>query len=314
LTILGSRLKVGSSAWTPAAPFFQVPDRNLTGSALLNDDRGTLYFFNGLSAAQGYRTMLALVMRISRDNGVTWSRPKLINPRRNDPWESNQPIASVCLLSDGTIVLPSDAPLRRKGGGTALWMSGDGGKSWAITKGTIAGIHASVVERPGGELLAFGRHLGGGSEGKIPQSVSTDRGESWVYSSGPFPGIGGGQRLVLRRLRGGPVLCVSFTDAPGDNKGMTFSNTEGNELHGYGLFAAVSFDDGRTWPVRKLLTPGEGLFNTAGHTRQFLADATHAEPRGYLATTQTPDGIIHLISSGLHYRFNLAWLREGQED
>ena len=24
--------------------------------------------------------------------------------------------------------------------------------------------------------------------------------------------------------------------------------------------------------------------------------------------TQTPDGTIHLISSGLHYRFNLAWL------
>ena len=26
--------------------------------------------------------------------------------------------------------------------------------------------------------------------------------------------------------------------------------------------------------------------------------ATHAEPQGYLAVTQTPDGIIHLISSG----------------
>ena len=38
-------------------------------------------------------------------------------------------------------------------------------------------------------------------------------------------------------------------------------------------------------------------------------DATHAEPKGYLAATQTPDGIIHLISSGIHYRFNLAWLR-----
>jgi len=95
---------------------------------------------------------------------------------------------------------------------------------------------------------------------------------------------------------------------------MTFSDAKGNEHCGHGLFAAVSFDDGRTWPIRKLLTPGEGLFNTAGHTRQFLADTTHAEPRGYLAATQTPDEIIHLISSGLHYRFNLAWLREGRED
>jgi hypothetical protein len=37
-------------------------------------------------------------------------------------------------------------------------------------------------------------------------------------------------------------------------------------------------------------------------------DETHAEPLGYLAATQTPDGTIHLLSSGLHYRFNLPWL------
>ena len=34
------------------------------------------------------------------------------------------------------------------------------------------------------------------------------------------------------------------------------------------------------------------------------------EPAGYLAATQTPDGTIHLLSSRLHYRFNLAWLRQ----
>ena len=45
-----------------------------------------------------------------------------------------------------------------------------------------------------------------------------------------------------------------------------------------------------------------------GNTGRFTMDATHAEPAGYLAATQTPDGIIHLISSRLHYRFNLAWL------
>ncbi len=34
-----------------------------------------------------------------------------------------------------------------------------------------------------------------------------------------------------------------------------------------------------------------------------------AEPRGYMAGTQTPDGVIHLISSKQHYAFNLAWLK-----
>lgn len=37
-------------------------------------------------------------------------------------------------------------------------------------------------------------------------------------------------------------------------------------------------------------------------------DENHAEPRGYLAGTQTPDNVVHILSSRLHYRFNLAWL------
>ena len=49
-------------------------------------------------------------------------------------------------------------------------------------------------------------------------------------------------------------------------------------------------------------------------TDQFTMDATHAEPKAYLAARQTPDGIIHRISSGIHYRFNLAWLRLANRD
>jgi hypothetical protein len=74
------------------------------------------------------------------------------------------------------------------------------------------------------------------------------------------------------------------------------------------MFAAISYDEGKTWPVRKLMTPGEGEFDGGAWTRTFKTDATHAEPRGYLAATQSPDNVIHLISSILHYRFNLEWL------
>lgn len=34
------------------------------------------------------------------------------------------------------------------------------------------------------------------------------------------------------------------------------------------------------------------------------------ETKGCMAATQTPNGVIHLISSALHYRFNLAWLKK----
>ena len=109
------------------------------------------------------------------------------------------------------------------------------------------------------------------------------------------------------RLAEGPILFVSFADT------VELVDAAGGPFEGHGLYAALSFDEGETWPVRKLVTPGTGSFDGGAWTRDFVADATHAEPRGYLAATQAPDGIIHLISSAIHYRFNLAWLKEPHE-
>jgi len=170
-----------------------------------------------------------------------------------------------------------------------------------------------VAELGDGRLLAFGR--GDSINGRMPMSVSSDLGKTWTYHASPFPPIDGGQRLVLKRLQEEALLLVSFTSgnrSVPESKGMTFMNQEGQEFTGHGLFAAVSFDDGETWPLRKLLTPGEGKFNGGAWTQDFTATPTRAEHAGYLAATQTPDGVIHLISSRLHYRFNLAWLKQSK--
>jgi len=203
-------------------------------------------------------------------------------------------------------------------GGTALHLSRDGGQTWTdpgkgkpasrfvqenTGEGTIAGIHAQVVELTDGRLMALGR--GDSILGQMPMSLSADLGRTWTYQASPFPPIGGGQRLVLRRLHEGPLLLVSFTSgdrrAPEAN-GMTFTDQDGNPFVGHGLFAALSFDEGGTWPVRKLLTPGAGAYDGGAHTGPFTATPTRAEHAGYLAATQTPDGVIHLVSSRLHYR------------
>ncbi len=120
--------------------------------------------------------------------------------------------------------------------------------------------------------------------------------------------------VVLMRLRQGPILFVGFTDSSSKlrrSKGMLFPDASGRQRRVFGLFAALSFDEGRTWPVKKLITPGSdaATFDGGAWTRTFTLDATHAEPKGYLAATQSPDGTVHLISSKLYYRFNLAWLK-----
>lgn len=326
LTVVASRLRAGATKWEPAAEFFKAPDRNMTGSSIFNDGHGTLHHLNGLEAA-GHWANLALVHRTSRDYGATWSLPRLVNPHHQP---RNQVISGGSVTSEGWLIQTCDAHYDHNGG-TSVHLSRDGGQTWTDPGagtppptfaagdhgGTIAGIHGGVVSLRDGRLLAFGRgdSITQGGLPRMPQSVSTDMGKSWTYQASPWPSLHGGQRLVLMRLNEGPLLLCSFTDNSRDLKspvGMRFTDRTGREFTGFGAFAAVSYDDGASWPVRKLITHGGQAqsYDGGAWTGTFTMDATHAEPKGYLAATQAPDGVIHLISSALHYRFNLAWLKE----
>ena len=126
-----------------------------------------------------------------------------------------------------------------------------------------------------------------------------------IYSATPFPGASNGQRPGLRRLKEGALLLVSFTP------GSRFRSIEGEEFTGQGAFAALSCDGGKSWPFRRLLTGGvTRTFDGQAWTKIFTMNETHAEPAGYLSAIQAPDGIIELISSGVHCRFNAAWVQQ----
>ena len=329
MVVLASRLRAGTGKWDHSSLFFKVPDRNMTGSALLNDRQGTLYHLNGVEASGDWQNLM-MVMRTSRDNGQTWSAPQIIALEHT---KRHQVIAGTIRTREGWLIQPCDAGPGSHDG-AAIHISKNGGKTWqdpwdgkplpefkeGNTGSTIAGIHAGVVQLKDGSLMALAR---GNSilnkEGKLrmPMSISKDMGKTWTYYASEFPPIDGGQRLVFMRLNEGPLLLISFTDhplrMPEAERGMIFPDREGNNYRGYGLYAAVSYDEGKTWPVKRLLTDGTTRFLDGGAwTKHFLMDATHAEPRGYMAATQSPDNLIHLVSSRLYYCFNLAWITDGR--
>jgi formylglycine-generating enzyme len=314
LTVLASRLRTGANAWDPSSEFFKAEQRNMHGSAIFYDGRGSIFHINGMAPRGGEGwSRLALLMRSSADNGVTWTAARPISSGANYQ-KRHQVIAGTLLTNDGTLVQVCDATPGGEGP-SAIHLSRDGGKTWSDPGGEIRGIHAGVTELKDGRLFALGR--GQAIDGRMPISISDNLGRSWTYHASPFPPIGSGQRLVLLRLREGPLMAISFTSGNRRNPtagNMTFQGKNGQEFTGHGMFAALSNDDGATWPVRKLLTPGAGEFDGGGHTRFFTASPTRAEHAGYLAATQSPDGVIHLISSRLHYRFNLAWLNQPSAD
>lgn len=301
MEVVASRLRKDASEWEPASTFFKVPDRNMTGSALGRLSDGTLIHMNGVANSGDWQN-LALCARRSFDNGATWTDPVLVEPKHE---KRHQVIAGTIVLKDGTVVQCCDASAESTGG-SAIHLSKDNGVTWAdqwdgkfpafsASKpgSTIAGIHVGIVELSDGSLLTMGRST---SYDKVsmPKSVSNDQGKTWNYYTTEFPAIGSGQRLVLLRLTEGPIMMASF----GEN----------------GLFVTLSEDEGQTWSTPKLLTDGvTRTLDGGAHTGTFTMDATHAEPKGYFCGTQTPDGTIHLLSSRIHYRFNLAWIRQQKE-
>ena len=303
ITVAGSRLRRGQKEWEPASLFWDPPDRNDSALALWYDGDKTLYHFNSLSVAATWGP-LAVVMRTSTDSGATWSKGRLIVPEHH----GRRQVIGFFRTRQGHFVLHCDATPSGSGG-TALHISKDRGKTWHDPGGTIAGIHAGVAETTDGRLIAFGR----GDEIKnkrgverMPMSISADLGKTWEYFPSPFTGVGGGQKPVLKRLKEGPLLLCAYGNESPEPVQITDSAGKKHTING--LYAAVSYDDGRTWPHIRVVADRARKIK-AMNGREGEISPIQGERKGYLAATQARDGVIHLISSRQHYAFNLKWLQ-----
>ena len=287
----GSRLRWGSQQWDQASLFFDAPDRNDSTPTLWFDGKDKIYYFIGISPAGEYRN-LAIALRSSIDSGSTWSPARFIMPEFGMGHRASEHIFRT---QDGAIAMAVDQKM-------SPWLSYDQALTWTNPGGHIPGTHPGVAQLDNGDLLAFCR--GGETNRRMTQSLSHDMGKTFTYSASEFPPIEGGQRLVLLKLRQGPLFFASFAD-----KGVTITDTSGQKRKVRGLFTAVSTDDGKTWPYKRLVTddgPGRSVECTNGGL--FTMSQSNAEYRGYLSVCQGLDGLVHLISSREHYSFNLKWL------
>jgi sulfatase modifying factor 1 len=297
LGIASSRLRKGATEWEPALEFWNAPDRNDHCPALWFDGKSTLYHLNGYALSH-YWEPLAVILRTSTDSGATWSPARFAVPEFAFRTMVCQRILP---LRDGSLLFGADAHPER----SAVWVSSDQGKTWSDPGGSINGIHASVVELTDGRLMALGR--GGNIDGFMPMSISANGGKSWTVTASTLPPVTYTQRFSMIRLKEGPLFIASFGP---NTEHFEHANPTDREMSN--LFAALSFDEGKTWTARRLITddaPDHGV-DTISNGR-VLMGTNASEPAGYVSACQARDRTIHVLSSINHYAFNMDWIKNG---
>jgi sulfatase modifying factor 1 len=294
LSIAASRLPFGADEWEEAYSFWDTPDRNDHCPALWFDGAETLYHLNG-TALSHFWEPLQIILRTSKDSGATWSAARYI---ASDFGFRNMVCQPIVRLRNGNWIFGADAHPEN----SAMWLSKDEGKTWEDTGGSIHGIHAAIVELTDGRLMALGR--GDNVNDHMPMSISDDYGKTWVAQASELPPITYTQRFSMTRLAEGALALATFVP---DVANLQPGQKTDRELAR--LIVAISYDDGRTWPERRLLTDGKGDHGVTGisYGRVYMGSGS-AEPTGYVSITQARNGVIHVISSMNHYAFNLAWI------
>lgn len=227
----------------------------------------------------------------SSDSGQTWSEPvdisdQVYRPDWHAAWIAS---GSAHQLSDGTIVAVAGV---RKTAGYAISnymiFSKDGGYIWSVAPGEAYdnGDEAKVVSLEDKRLMMLIR-----SKGMRKVNYSSDMGQSWG-SPVPVP------ELVEPGVNG-DVLRYSSVSGDRDTNRILFSiASHPSERRNLSVF--VSYDEGRTWPVQKVIFRG---------------------PAAYSALCRLDDGSIGLLYENGNYeiyqlcfaRFSLSWLTDGKD-
>lgn len=194
-------------------------------------------------------------MRVSTDEGATWSEPVLCMPEPGYYVVNND---RAIQLARGRIVLPAASHVykdRKISPGVAVcFFSDDAGRTWragtsiAPPPGSRSGLQEPLaVELKDGRLLMLQRT----DQGAQYRSFSTDGGETWSAAE-PSPLRSPLSPASIERLPSGELLLVwnDHADAPPALRGKRTP-----------LRAALSKDEGATWgPARTLEDAPDGWY------------------------------------------------------
>ncbi|MEU2198570.1 sialidase family protein [Isoptericola sp. NPDC019482] len=303
--IVQARLDPATGRWGDERRVTEDPVRAEQNPSLFRHPDGALWLVytsmvarnTGVEETFNLQHTSVVRRRVSHDDGRTWSDPEEWFTRPGT--FCRQPVQ---VLASGRWVFPQwlcfDDDTKNGSDVTVLQLSDDAGASWreVAVPGSRGRVHANVVELGPGELVALFRSR---SADRIYLSRSTDDGDTWTEPEPTaLPNNNAGLSAV--RLPSGRLAVAYNAQSFNDVGGPVFWPFERSQVT-----VAVSDDGGRTWPVRRVVEPGDGFTGT-GNLR-----SNHRYEYPYL---MVEGETLHLVYSYFsretmkHVVFTEAWI------
>ena len=319
--------------WSKPLRLSDDPTRSEQNPVLFTAPDGVLWLLWTAQHA-GNQDTAVVRARTSADGGATWGEQRQLLAKDGEGVFVRQPPV---VLPDGRWVLPTFACVPVPGAPwvgdhdtSSVWVSEDSGRSWTErpVPGSTGAVHMCVVPPPAGSA-GWTAYFRSRWADHVYRSTSTDA-TTW---SEPEPtelpnNNSSIQALRLDRDRIAMVLNESSRlDATArraslydevDDDGITEGavpevvdvepdrSTSGPRTAFWGaprapLTLAVSADDGRTWPWRRVLADGDG-YALSNNSR----DGLNRE-LSYPSLLQGPDGTLHVAFT--HHRKAIRYVR-----
>lgn len=277
VAIYGARLARNTTTWSAPFEMINTPGFSEGNPVLFVDPNGLLWCF--YVTVHGPSWIDArLKSRTSHDGGETWSDERVLSAQ-SGMMSAIKPI----VLQNGELLLPVNKELDGAPDDWSSWffLSQDGGSHWQPHGPLLTqpgNIQPTVQQLPDGRLVVMMRPRCWPG-GKIWQAWSDDNGRTWstpVATTLDNPNA----RVDLVCLASGNVALV-YNDSPSIRNRLT---------------VALSLDGGYTWPYRRVIQDGAGMYD-------------------YPAMIQAKDGTIHIVYSHSknrmhHVAITKAWLME----
>jgi sialidase-1 len=288
INIVARRSDDGGRTWSEIETVSDFPDGESASdpSMIVDEVTGEIFlFYNFMDLDEAPDVYFLHVMR-SADNGRTWSEPQDITSQITKPdWRGDFKFITSgrgIQTRSGTLL----HTLVNLDNGLHLFASEDHGASWFLIDTPVTpGDESKVVELGDGSWMINSRVNGAGMR---YVHTSTDRGRSWQSRPAPElvdPGCNGS--IIRYRAMDGE----STTDL------LIFSNAASEDSRTK-LTVRLSYDQGRTWAVSRLVYEGGSAYSSM----TVLAD-------GDIGLFFEKDG----YEENVFVRFPLEWVTDGAD-